>query len=69
MLLNICLSNLVFPDIIFDNLLITTSSTIKFLTIFGSCNLSQSDHVPYICKSVNYHLHNINIIRKYVSIK
>ena len=40
MLLNISLSNFVFPDIIFDNILITTSSKIKFLGIFISCNLS-----------------------------
>ena len=33
MLLNIYLSNFVFPDIIFDNLLITPSSKIKFLGI------------------------------------
>ena len=45
MLLNISLSNFVFPDIIFDNLLITPSSKIKFLCIIVSCNLSQSDHV------------------------
>ena len=63
MLLNISLSNFVFPDIIFDNL------KIKFLGIIVSCNLSQSDHVSYICKSANYHLHNINIISKYLSIK
>ena len=44
MLLNISLSNLVFPDIIFD-ILITPSSKIKFLGIIVSCNLSQSDHV------------------------
>ena len=69
MLLNISLSNFVFPDIIFYNLLITPSSTIKFLGIFVSCNLSQSDHVSYICKSANYHLHNIKIIRKYLLIK
>ena len=69
MLLNISLSNFVFPDIIFDNLLITPSSKIKFLGIIVSCNLSQSDNVSYICKSANYHLHNINIIRKYLSIK
>ena len=68
-LLNISISNFVFPDIIFDNLLITPSSKIKFLGIFVSCNLLQSDHVSYICKSANYHLHNINIIRKYLSIK
>ena len=68
MLLNISLSNFDFPDIIFDNLLITPSK-IKFLEIIVSCNLSQSDHVSYICKSANYHLHNINIIRKYLSIK
>ena len=66
MLLNIYLSNFVFPDIIFDNLLITPSSKIKFLGIKLSCNLSQSDHVSYICKSANYHLHNIHIIRKYL---
>ena len=29
----------------------------------------QSDHVSYICKSANYHLYNINMIRKYLSIK
>ena len=69
MILNISLSNFVFPDIIFDNLLITSSSKIKFLGIIVSCNLSQSDHVSYTCKSANYHLHNINIIRKYLSIK
>ena len=69
MLLNIILSNFIFPDIIFDNMLITLSPKIKFLGIFVSCNLSQSDHVSYICKSDNYHLHNINIIRKYLSIK
>ena len=33
MLLNISLSNFVFPDIIFDNLLITLSSKIKLLGI------------------------------------
>ena len=44
MLLNISISNIIFPDIIFYNLLITPSS-IKFLGIFVSCNLSQSDHV------------------------
>ena len=43
-LLNISLSNFVFPDIIFDNLLITHSSKIKFLGIIVSCNLSQLDH-------------------------
>ena len=53
MLLNISLSNFVIPDIIFDNLLITPSSKIKFLGIIVSCNLSQSDHVSYICKSAN----------------
>ena len=37
-LLNIYLSNFVFPDIIFANLLITPSSKIKFLGIFVSCN-------------------------------
>ena len=63
------LSNFIFPDIIFDNILITPSSKIKFLGIFISCHLSQSDHVSYICKSANYHLHNINIICKYLSIK
>ena len=68
MLLNISLSNFVFPDIIFDNLLITPLSKFKFLGIFVSCNLSQSDHVSYICKSSNYHLHNINIIREYLLI-
>ena len=47
MLLNITISNFVFPDIIFDNLLITPSSKIKFLVIFVSCNLSQSDHLLY----------------------
>ena len=55
MLLNIYLSNFVFPDIIFDNLLITPSSKIKLLGIFVSYNLSQSHHVSYICKSANYH--------------
>ena len=30
-LLNIYFSNFIFPDIIFDNILITLSSTIKFL--------------------------------------
>ena len=73
MLLNICLSNFVFPEIIFDNILIIPSSKIKFLGIFVSCNVSQSGHVSYIYiyiyKSANYHLHNINIIRKYLSIK
>ena len=49
MLLNISISKFFFPDIIFDNLLITPSSKIKFLGIFVSCNLSQSDHVLYIC--------------------
>ena len=39
MLLNIFLSSFVFPDIIFDNLLITPSSEIKFLGIFVLCNL------------------------------
>ena len=63
MLLNITLSNFVLP-IIFDNLLITPSSKIKFIGIFVSCNLSQSDLISYICISFNYHLHNINIIRK-----
>ena len=48
MLLNISLSNIVFLDIIFDNLLITPSSKIKFLGINVSCNLSHSDHVSYI---------------------
>ena len=37
MLLNISLSNFVFPDIIFDYLLITPSSKIKFPGIFVSC--------------------------------
>ena len=69
MLFNNSLSYFVFPDIIFDNILITPSSKIKFLGIIVSCNLSQSDHVSYICKSANYYLHNINIIRKYLSIK
>ena len=69
MLLNSSLFNFVFSDFIFDNLLITPSSKNKFLVIFVSCNLSQSHHVSYICKSANYHLHNINIIRKYLSIK
>ena len=32
-------------------------------------NLSHSVHVSYICKSANYRLHYINIIRKYLSIK
>ena len=48
MLFSISLSNFVFPDIIFDNLLINPSSKIKFLGIFASCNLSQPDHVSYI---------------------
>ena len=68
LILNISLSNFIFPDFIFDNILITTSPNIKFLGIFVSCNLSQSDHVSYKCKSANYHLHNINIIRQYLSI-
>ena len=45
MLLNISLSNFIFPDIIFDNILITPSSKSKFIEIVVSCNLSQSDHV------------------------
>ena len=48
MLLNISLYNFVFPDIIFDNLLIIPSSKIKFLGIIVSSNLSQSNHVSYI---------------------
>ena len=52
MLLNSFLSNFVFPDIIFDNLLITPLSKIKFLGIFISCYLSQSYHVSYIFKLV-----------------
>ena len=39
MLLNISLSNFVFPDIIFNNILIIPSSKIKFLGIIVSCNL------------------------------
>ena len=69
MLLNMSLSNFVFPDIIFDNLLITPSSKIKLLGIFISYNLSQSNHVSYMCKSTNYHLYNIHNIHKYLSLK
>ena len=58
MLLNISLSNFVFPDIIFDNILITHSSKIKFLGIFVSCNLSQLNHVSYISYYLNL---NFNI--------
>ena len=46
-LLHISLSNF-FPNIIFDNILITPSSKIKFRGTFVSCNISQSDHVSYI---------------------
>ena len=69
MLNNISISNLVFLIIIFDNLLITHSSNITFLGICISCNLSQSCKVSYVCKSAKYNLHNINVIRKYLSIK
>ena len=43
MFLNIYLSNFIFPDIIFDNHLITPTSKIKFLGIFVSYNLLQSE--------------------------
>ena len=43
MLINISLSNFVFPDIIFDNFLITPPYKIKFVGIFVSYNFS--DHL------------------------
>ena len=59
MLLNISLYNFVFPNIIFDNILITPSSKIKFLGIFVSYNVSHSDHVSYVNQLIIYIIYYI----------
>ena len=66
MLLNISLSNFIFPDIIFDNILITPSSKIKFLGIFVSCNMSQSDHVSYIYIYIYIYIYVNHLIIIYI---
>jgi hypothetical protein len=53
-------------DLLLDNDTIRPSSSVRNLgVVFDKC-MSMTDHVTAISKSVNYHLRNLNKIRRYI---
>ena len=66
-LLNLSRISLIIPSINIDSVTIITCNNVKNLVFIFKDNLSFSDQIANMCKSIYYQLYKIRPIRKFLS--
>ena len=61
------LSKIDINSISFSGMTINVSQTCRNLGVMLDCNMTMSNQIPSICRSVRYQLRNIGFIRKYLN--
>ena len=62
-----CLSKASVPSLLIEDSEVQPCDTIRNLGVIFNSTMSLVNHVSSICKSVNFHLRNIGMIRKYLT--